>query len=42
MKKKETSHLLIGQLHDDDIWLQLPAVHFGFALLFKFVNPDED
>ena len=26
----------IGQLHDND-WLQLPE--FGFALLFKFVNP---
>jgi len=32
----------IGQLHDDDIWLQLPEFIFGFALLFKFVNPAED
>ena len=29
----------IGQLHDND-WLQLPE--FGFALLFKFVNPAEE
>ena len=36
-----TRSLLIGQLHDDVIWLQLPEF-ISFALLFKIANPAED
>ena len=41
-EKLKDSFALIGQLHDDDIWLQLPEFISVLLCLFKFVNPAED
>ena len=33
---------IVGQLHDDDIWLQLPEFISVLLCYLKFVNPAED